>query len=436
MATAFVLAGMFQLERGFAIMRLGVEPVAARETPPQVLLTSVSDMPFQLGPSLMGPVGRRLRLPVLPDISAVRPADRLAADVPNTQPLNHAVRFVAPLSGEASLDRDMRLLVAVADAEVPLGRPLVPLEPRARGPTDAALKAVDVSSGYETALLVSHDVRSGVRPHHHARSCFAGESESVDLARSPQSTWALSNGGGRGVVGHDGLLEAEAEADSDAFGIALVRAAKRQMRRMTVYTDAYFQIPFPNGDIPALYGVCSDVVVRAYRHLGIDLQERVSAAGLSRGLRSIAHRRTSVLRRLFNREGASLPVTEFGENFRPGDIVTYDRPQNAGSRFHIAIVSDEIGPSGDPMIVHNRGWGVQEEDALFVDTITGHYRYRGPGPSSAPRVLVSERDGFSPSLGVQRSRVGGEFGSADGRRATVPLPARRAASLAGKPLGS
>jgi hypothetical protein len=86
------------------------------------------------------------------------------------------------------------------------------------------------------------------------------------------------------------------------------------------------------------------------------------------------------LRRFFARYGKSLPVTDFAEDYRPGDIVTYHSPAGRTSQSHIAIVSDAIAPSGRPMVVHNRGWGPQLEDALFSSDITGHYRYMSPAP--------------------------------------------------------
>lgn len=159
------------------------------------------------------------------------------------------------------------------------------------------------------------------------------------------------------------------------FGRTLAAAASRQTRDLGIYTDQYRTLKFPMGDVPRLFGVCTDVVIRAYRLLGIDLQSRVHAARVGSGDASIAHRRTFTLRRYFASRGASLAVTDFAEDYLPGDVVTYFRPQNSGSRDHIAIVADMIGPSGRPMIIHNRGWGPQIEDALFVDKITGHYRY-------------------------------------------------------------
>lgn len=169
----------------------------------------------------------------------------------------------------------------------------------------------------------------------------------------------------------------------DAFGKVLAEAALQQTRGFGVYTDSYRTIAFPMGDVPALFGVCTDVVIRAYRALGIDLQARVHTARVGALDPSIAHRRTYTLRRYFASRGASLPISDFTEDYLPGDIVTYYRPQNSGSKDHIAIVADVIGPSGRPMIIHNRGWGTQIEDALFVDKITGHYRYTGAQPALA-----------------------------------------------------
>lgn len=176
----------------------------------------------------------------------------------------------------------------------------------------------------------------------------------------------------------------------EAFGKALAAAAVRQTHDFGVYTDKYRTLAFPMGDVPKLYGVCTDVIIRAYRVLGVDLQARVHAAQLGSGDASIAHRRTFTLRRYFASRGASLPISAFAEDYLPGDVVTYYRPQNSGSRDHIAIVADAIGPSGHPMIVHNRGWGPQMEDALFVDKITGHYRYTRLQDQIAVAVTVKK----------------------------------------------
>ena len=161
------------------------------------------------------------------------------------------------------------------------------------------------------------------------------------------------------------------------FGNMLAAAAKAQTKDFVIYNATYKRIAYPMGDIPSLYGSCSDVIIRAYRSLGIDLQVLVQRARVGSGDPNIDHRRTETLRAFFSRHGEIIPVSNFPEDYKPGDIVTYYRPFSRVSRAHIAIVSDEIGPSGRPLIIHNRGWGPQLEDALFVDRVTGHYRFSG-----------------------------------------------------------
>ena len=161
-----------------------------------------------------------------------------------------------------------------------------------------------------------------------------------------------------------------ASLTSAAFGLALVAAARAQTGEFVIYNDKYRRIAYPMSDVAPLYGVCTDVVIRAYRALGIDLQQMVHESGFSGTGTSIGHLRTETLRRYFARFGHELPPSTIGEDYRPGDIVTYNRPQNRHSKSHIVIVSDIVAPSGRHMIIDNRGGGPQAEDALFVDEIT------------------------------------------------------------------
>ena len=93
------------------------------------------------------------------------------------------------------------------------------------------------------------------------------------------------------------------------------------------------------------------------------------------GDRNIAHRRVKVLEKFFKRHGQSLPVTKDPKDYKPGDIVTYYLKEAISSKDHIAIVSDKIGISGNPMIIHNIGLGPKLDDDLFTYQLTGHYRY-------------------------------------------------------------
>jgi hypothetical protein len=180
-----------------------------------------------------------------------------------------------------------------------------------------------------------------------------------------------------------------------ADGRCLVEAARKQIGVTVSYDSGYHRIAYPNGDVPMERGVCTDVVIRAYRQLGVDLQVKVhedmAAAwkvypknwGLSRSDSNIDHRRVPNLATFFSRHGASLPAGSDPKAYAPGDIVTWRLPSGVP---HIGIVSDRRTRAGVPLVVHNIGGGTQEEDSLFAFTLTGHYRYspdglRSCGPS-------------------------------------------------------
>lgn len=184
----------------------------------------------------------------------------------------------------------------------------------------------------------------------------------------------------RSGLGARDLAQATAgKADArSSFGDRLAAVARKQTSNFVFYSPAYVKIAYPMGDVPSYTGVCTDVVVRAYRALGIDLQVLVHTSGAGSGDTNIDHRRVEVLRRFFARAGTSLPVTNDPADYRPGDIVTYHMPNGYWSKTHIAIVAAEKTAAGVPLIVHNRGWGVQAENWLFAEKITGHFRYAGP----------------------------------------------------------
>jgi uncharacterized protein len=163
----------------------------------------------------------------------------------------------------------------------------------------------------------------------------------------------------------------------------LVAAAYAQIGVTRVYDPSYRRIAFPGGDVPLDRGVCSDVVVRAYRGIGIDLQRLVNDDmrrhfadyphlwGLAAPDPNIDHRRVANLTAFFSRRGAKLPVSAAAEDYRPGDIVTWRLP---GGLAHIGLIADRR-IEGRPLVVHNIGAGAQLEDVLFAFPITGHYRY-------------------------------------------------------------
>ena len=164
---------------------------------------------------------------------------------------------------------------------------------------------------------------------------------------------------------------------------ALVTAARQQVGVTLSYDPAYRRLSYPNGDVPLNTGVCTDVVIRALRQQGLDLQQTVHQDmranfrlypknwGLSRPDSNIDHRRVPNLMTWFKRQGWSLPLGQDAERYRPGDIVTWDL---GGGLTHIGIISDRQAGSGVPLVLHNIGRGTQEEDILFSFKITGHYR--------------------------------------------------------------
>ncbi len=188
-----------------------------------------------------------------------------------------------------------------------------------------------------------------------------------------------------------GLTDAVADAPAP-FSARLEAAALARTAHRVVYDGAYRTIAYPLGDVAPDRGVCSDVVIRAYRALGIDLQRLVHedmadhfAAypafwGLTRPDRNIDHRRVPNLAAFLTRKGARLPVDRDPSAYRPGDLVTW---LVGGSRPHIGIVTGQRSADGKrPLIVHNIGRGPRLEDMLFDFPITGHFRYHPQGASS------------------------------------------------------
>ena len=188
------------------------------------------------------------------------------------------------------------------------------------------------------------------------------------------------------------LAETPASESSDNLAeitsANLVSAALDRTNHHVIYEGSYRKIDYPMGDVPENIGVCTDVVVRSYRKLGLDLQQLVHEDmkanfaqypknwGLKRPDTNIDHRRVPNLERFFERHGQTLAITDDAKDYLPGDIVSW---RLAGGLPHIGIVSDKKSAKSDNyMIVHNIGLGPKLEDVLFDYRIVGHYRYLPP----------------------------------------------------------
>ncbi|MFO0993163.1 MAG: DUF1287 domain-containing protein [Hyphomicrobiales bacterium] len=174
----------------------------------------------------------------------------------------------------------------------------------------------------------------------------------------------------------------------DPWAARLVAGAEDQIGRTLNYDPAYERIAYPEGDVPIERGVCTDVVIRAYRFgLSVDLQKLVhedmaknfaaypALWGLTKPDSNIDHRRVPNLQAFFRRAKASLPVSDDPRDYRPGDVVTQKLSNGLA---HIVLVTHRASDDGArPLVVHNIGAGARLEDVLFAFTITGHYRFAG-----------------------------------------------------------
>ncbi len=186
------------------------------------------------------------------------------------------------------------------------------------------------------------------------------------------------------VIGVCGVVQNVQAAAPISNGNKLVDDARKQIGVTVGYDPSYQGLDFPRGDVDQSTGVCTDVVIRAYRLQNIDLQQLVnydmkknwSAYPKLWGLKStdsnIDHRRVPNLEVFFERNGQSLSVTDKA-SFNAGDIVSWRLPGN--NLPHIGIVSDKSTADGTPLIIHNIGQGTREENVLFRFPIKGHYRY-------------------------------------------------------------
>jgi len=165
----------------------------------------------------------------------------------------------------------------------------------------------------------------------------------------------------------------------------VVAAGIEQTTYTFSYDPSYVKLAYPGGDVPLDRGVCSDVVVRAFRQAGADLQKEVhedmtrhfaaypQSWGAARPDTNIDHRRVANLMTYFDRQHTAVPVTKQSADYLPGDVVAWDL---GNGLLHIGLVTDvKAARNQDYQVVHNIGAGAKLEDALFAWRIIGHYRY-------------------------------------------------------------
>lgn len=184
------------------------------------------------------------------------------------------------------------------------------------------------------------------------------------------------------LIGFFSVVNVQAQS---GFHDKLADSAFVLTKQFVIYDPQYFQIKYPNGDVPSGKGVCTDVVIRAYRKLGIDLQKEVHEDmklnfskypkiwGLTKTDRNIDHRRVPNLMKYFERFGSVKTISKIGKDYTPGDIVCWNL---GGAVTHIGIVSKLKSKDGlRYLVIHNIGAGQVLEDCLFSYKIIGHYQY-------------------------------------------------------------
>lgn len=175
---------------------------------------------------------------------------------------------------------------------------------------------------------------------------------------------------------------------SEHSGVAakIVEGAKKQLEWNTRYDPAYYVISYPNGDLPKEKGVCTDVVVRALRHAGYDLQQLMHEDmkanfasypqnwGAKAADKNIDHRRTPNQMKFFERFGQTLTKEislQKQNEWQPGNIVFWKLPNGMN---HVGILSDKRNPKGFPYVIHNIST-TAEEDVIEAWPVIGHFRY-------------------------------------------------------------
>ena len=169
-----------------------------------------------------------------------------------------------------------------------------------------------------------------------------------------------------------------------AFPLKVAAGAELRATRAEVYDPAYVKLAYPGGDVADDRGVCTDTVIRAFRHAGVDLQVEVHEDmrasfsaypkmwGLTKPDRNIDHRRVPNLETLFKRRGGAKAISDKADDYSPGDIVSWRL--SGGGLPHIGVVTRKKR-GGQPLVAHNIGAGTREEPCLFDWPMSGWFRF-------------------------------------------------------------
>lgn len=189
----------------------------------------------------------------------------------------------------------------------------------------------------------------------------------------------------RGIKVPEEYSRVDKNNNGTADCLDIVFAARKEAEYKTEYKDAYYLGGYP----PDSEGVCTDVIWRGFKGMGVDfkalvdkdIKNNVSAYPRVNGKpdTNIDFRRVRNLDVFFKRNALSLTNElkpfdiENLKNWQPGDIVVLMKPFE-----HIAVVSDKRAKNGVPLVIHNTSPHAVESASLayWAPYIYGHYRWR------------------------------------------------------------
>ncbi len=181
--------------------------------------------------------------------------------------------------------------------------------------------------------------------------------------------------------------------DRDGDGIPdpldILLGARKAALNGAAYRGGYERLAYPGGDVAPDHGVCTDVLVRALRNAGWDLQRLVHEDARARPRAypmvrrpdaNIDHRRVKTLLPWFRRHWRSLSpaLTPPAEAWLPGDVVFFDTLRGPEPD-HVGVVSDRVGPSGLPLVVNNWTDGFRTSEMDLLGSVPVTHRFRVPG---------------------------------------------------------
>jgi uncharacterized protein YijF (DUF1287 family) len=174
-----------------------------------------------------------------------------------------------------------------------------------------------------------------------------------------------------------------------ALSLSILAGAQQQLIKPALYTNGALRLipmPFPGGDIRKDWAVCTDIIIRALRVAGLDLQALVHEDAklhprrygrrFKRPNPNIDHRRARTLYPYLGHHAITLPNDS---GYQAGDIVLMDTGIVNGTVFdHIGVVGKKKNAAGVPLVINI--WTVGYRTAAMellrkeYPTIVGHYR--------------------------------------------------------------